>query len=249
MRRSAWRRAGTRSRATSGGVQLGRRRRPRGRGAVGHPRSRRDLLPHRHQGLRGVGRVGRGRRRLRADGRDDPVPVAARHPRALHGAPLPGRAAGEQGGRAGAVPGHVAAGGRRRRVRQRQRLLRPPRRRARDPHRPGPLERAAGGEPGAHGDRRGPSHLHLPVAVRLPGRRGDRQPPAPGRGLRPVVRPVEGAARRAPQDDRGQLRPAPGPHGRAGGGGARRRRRAAGLRRPRLRRARRGRASSTRASP
>ena len=55
----------------------------------------------------------------------------------------------------------------------------------------------------------------------------------PGRGVRPVVRPVEGAPRRAPQDDRGQLRPAARAHrgaGRRGAGGR-------GLA-PRLRRAR-----------
>ena len=60
-------------------------------------------------------------------------------------------------------------------------------------------ERAPGGEPRAHGHRRGPPHLHLPLAVRLPGRRGDRQPAAARRRS-----PTRGstawkdAARRAP---------------------------------------------------
>ena len=69
---------------------------------------------------------------------------------------------------AGAVTGDRPAGRRRRRVRGDQRVLRPARRRARAPHRPGPHQRAARREPRADGHRRGPPHLHLPVAVRLP---------------------------------------------------------------------------------
>ena len=71
--------------------------------------------------LRRVGRVGRRGGRLRAHGGDDPVPVAARHPGSLHGAVVPGGAPGQQGDRARAVPGDVAAGRRRWRVRERER--------------------------------------------------------------------------------------------------------------------------------
>ena len=75
-----------------------------------------------------------------------------------------------------------------------------PRRRA-----PAPDERAdvvdpARGEPREDGDRRGPPDLHVPVAVRLPGRRGRREPDHPRRGRRPVLRQVEGDPGRAPGD-------------------------------------------------
>ncbi len=65
-----------------------------------------------------------------------------------------------------------------------------------------PHQHPPGGEPRAHGDRRGAAHLHLPVAVRLPGRRGDRQPAASRRGHRSVVRPVAGRAGQAHDHDR-----------------------------------------------
>ena len=57
-----------------------------------------------------------------------------------------------------------------------------------DPHRRPAHQRAPGGEPRADGHRRGPAHPHLPVAVRLPRRRGGGEPPAARRGRRPVVR-------------------------------------------------------------
>ena len=54
----------------------------------------------------------------------------------------------------------------------------PSRRRARAAHRSRGHERPAGRERRAPGGRRGPSHVHLPLAVRLPRRRGDREPAA-----------------------------------------------------------------------
>ena len=41
------------------------------------------------------------------------------------------------------------------------------------------VERAPGGEPREDGDRRGPAHVHVPVAVRLPGGRRHREPDHP----------------------------------------------------------------------
>ena len=136
-----------------------------------------------------VGRLGRRRRRLRADGRDDPAPVAARRPRpgTWSGSSRP--AAGSTGwcrpvlSRVTSLPvagDDVFAATRA--------LLRPARRRARAAHRRRPHQRAPGRQPRAHGDRRGPPHPHLPVAVRLPRRRGRRQPAAARRRHRPVVR-------------------------------------------------------------
>ena len=113
------------------------------------------------------------RRRLRADGRDDPPAVAARRPRLVHGARVPDGPPGQQGGRRRSLARVTQpAGGRRRRVRGHRALLRPARRGARAAHRRAPHQRAPGREPRAHGHRRGPAHLHLPLAVRLPRRRG-----------------------------------------------------------------------------
>ena len=90
--------------------------------------------------------------------------------------------------------GHEPAGRRRRRVRLGAALLRPPRRGPRAADRHGEHQRPAGRQPRAAGGRRGPPHLHLPVAVRVPGRRRRRQPPAARGHHRPVVRDVEGHA-------------------------------------------------------
>ena len=91
-------------------------------------------------------------------------------------------------------------------------------------------ERPARGQPRAHGHRRGPPHRDLPRAVRLRRRRGHRQPAAARHDHRPVVPAVEGAAGAAPHHDRGGLRPAADPAGRARTGRARRARPAAVLR-------------------
>ena len=105
-------------------------------------------------------------------------------------------------------------------------------------------------QPRADGDRRGPPHLHLPLAVRVPGRRR-RSPTAccPTRSGPVVRRRGRPRTREHLGDDRGRLRPAAGPAGRAGrrrgvGVDALRRLRRRPVRRPRPgRRAPRGRAA------
>ena len=104
-------------------------------------------------------------------------------------------------------PADDAAGGRRRRVRRHRAVLRPARRRARAPHRRPAHQRAAGGQPRADGDRRGPAHAHLPVAVRLPRRRRDRQPAA-ARRRRPTRGSTAGR-RRTPSTWRPSRRASP----------------------------------------
>ena len=163
------------------------------------PGPRRGLRPGRHQGLRRVGRVGRRGGRLRADGRDDPAPVAARRPRLVHGARVPDGPPGQPGGVARAVAGDHAAG------RRRRRCSPPPS--ASTTGSTGVREILTDAERTSVRLVVNPERMviaearrtaHLPVAVRLPRRRGGRQPPAARRGHRPLVRPVEGAARRAP---------------------------------------------------
>ena len=117
-----------------------------------------------------------------------------------------GRRVNRSSGRCSA--GHVAARRRRQRVRAHAPLLRPPRRGEGAARRPGGHERAPGGEPRADGDRRGAPHLHVPLAVRVPGRRGGGQPPAARRHHRSVVRPVEGRPTPSTGHDRGGLRAA-----------------------------------------
>ena len=91
-RRSAWRRRGARSRRYLlevfewAGVEA-----IEAEELAVLPGPRRGVRPQRHQDPRRLGRVGRHRRRLRADRRDDPLPVAARHPGLVHGPALPGR--------------------------------------------------------------------------------------------------------------------------------------------------------------
>ena len=51
-----------------------------------------------------LGRLRHHRRRLRADRRDDPTAVAARHPQLVHGPAVPGVASADPGGRPGAAP-------------------------------------------------------------------------------------------------------------------------------------------------
>ena len=70
--------------------------------------------------------------------------------------------------------GHADRG--RRGVRRDPAVLRPPRRRARAAHRRRRHERAARREPRAARRRRSAAHVHVPLAVRLPRRRGDREP-------------------------------------------------------------------------
>ena len=181
---------------------------PRGRGALGHPRPRRDLRPHRHQAA------------TPTSGEWDVVVVdCAPTAETIRFLSLPDILArymerlfpvGRRVNKvrvAGAVARHVAAGGR-------ATTCSPPPARFYDRldgvreilTDPAADQRPPGGEPRAHGDRRGPPHLHLPLAVRVPRRRGGGQPPPARRGVRPVVRAVEGAAPRAPQDHRGGLR-------------------------------------------
>ena len=223
------------------GLQLGGGRRARGRGAVGHPRSRRDLLPHRHQGAspsRGSGTSSSSTARpppRRSGSCRCPTsssrymerlfPVGRRVNKVI--APVLSRVTSLPGGRATSVFANVSAfydrlDG------VREILIDPARSSVRLVVNP---ERMVIAEA-----RRTYTYLSL-FGYRVDAVIANRL--LPGRGLRPVVRPVEGAARRAPQDDRGQLRPAAGAHRGAGRRGARGRGRAAGLRRPRVRRARR----------
>ena len=100
--------------------------------------------------------------------------------------------------------------------------------------------RPAGREPRAGGRRRGPPDVHLPVAVRLQRRRGHRQPPAARRRLRPVVRGLEAAPPRPPGHHRGGVRPGAGAARRADPARARGHRPPARVRRRALRRGRPG---------
>ena len=184
------------------------RRRPgdRGRGADAAARARGDPGADRSRRPRPLGRVGRGRRRLRADGRDAPPALAARGARVVDGAAVPDHPPGEPPARSGRAPDGRRPGAERRRVRHRRPPLPAPRRR------PGPAgrrrrdQRAAGREPRAGGDRRGSPHGHLPRLVRLPRRRRHREPAPAARGDRPVVRPAPRRPGRAPRHHRGGLR-------------------------------------------
>ena len=77
-----------------------------------------------------------------------------------------------------------------------QRLSQEPDRDERDPPRPRALDDPAGDEPGQDGDRRGDAHVHLPEPVRLPDRRGRRQPGVPRRTSATTSR-AGGASRRS----------------------------------------------------
>ena len=142
----------------------------------------------------------------------------------VHGAGLPDRAGGSTR-LVGPVlsPGDEPAGGRRRRVRLGRALLRPARRGEGDPRRHRAHQRPAGRQPRADGDRRGPAHVHLPVAVRLPASTPS-SPTAccPTTITDPWFDRWKATPRRAPRGDRGGLRAAAGPAGRAGRRGARR---------------------------
>ena len=130
-------------------------------------------------------------RGLRTNGRDDPVPVAARDPALVH---RPRRAHATAGhGRAAPVleAHHQPAHRRRQRFRRRDAIPGSARRRARTADRRRTCLGAPRGQPRAHGDRRGPSHRHLPQPVRLPPRRRRREPAVARRRDRPVVRTVE----------------------------------------------------------
>ena len=109
-------------------------------------------------------------------------------------------------------------------------------------------QRAPRRQPRAHGDRRGAPHRHLPLAVRLPRRRGRSRT-----GCCPTRSPTRGSTRgrrRTPSTSphRGRLRAAAGAQGRAGARGAGRPRAPARLRRRALRRRRRRTRCSTAAS-
>ena len=77
-------------------------------------------------------------------------------------------------------------------------------------------ERAARRESRAARRRRSAPHVHVPLAVRLPRRRGDREPHAARRrSTIPWLDAVEGDAGRAPRRDRRRVRAAADAHGRA----------------------------------
>ena len=216
-------------------VRLGRRRADRGRGAVGRPRPRRGVRPQRHQGATpSSGEWDVVVVDCAPTAETHPLPVAARHPRAgtwtassrssrrvnkvvspvlsrVTSLPVAGRRR-VRGRRAASTTGSTAC--------------------ASCSTDPAIDQRPARREPRADGDRRGPPHLHVPVAVRLPRRRGGRQPPAARRGHRSVVR--RGGRRSHAEhlaDHRGGVRAAARAAGRAGRRRAGRRRAAAGLRR------------------
>ena len=164
-----------------------------------------------------VRRLGRARRRLRPDGGDDPAPQPSRHPQLVHGAAVPGGPAGQQDGVAGARAADEPAGGRRRGLRRRPPLLRPPRRGEGAAHRPRTSRPCAwSSTPSAMviaEARRTYTYLSLfgyrvdcVVANRL----------LPEEITDPWFDRWRDAARRAPGRDRGGLRPAAGAQGRAG---------------------------------
>ena len=101
-------------------------------------------------------RVGRHRRRLRADGRDAAAAGAAGGARVVHAAGVPGRAPGRPGAQAGAVPG-----GRRTDARglglRRGRAAAPRARRGARAALRSRLQRPAGADPGDGGAGRGPA--------------------------------------------------------------------------------------------
>ena len=169
------------------------------------------------------GRLGRARRRLRADRRDDPLPVAARHPRLVHGPAVPRQPARQQGRRLPCSSGsrrlpvaddNVFAAGRRfydRLDGVRELLDRSGVTNVRLVVNP---ERMVIAEA-----RRTYTYLSL-FGYRVDAVVANRLLPAEHH--RPVVRAVARAARRASRDDRGELRAAAGAAGRARGRRARR---------------------------
>ena len=190
------------------------------------PGPRRGLRPRRHQAARHHGRLGRGRGRLRPHGRDDPPAVAARRARPVHGAGLPGRAGGSTGWC--------------RRCWRGSRACRWPATRCSPP--PSASTTASTGVRELLTDGRrtsvrlvvNPERMVIAEARRthtylsLFGYRVDAVVAnrlLPDDVDRPVVRPLEGGARRAPGGHRGGLRPGAGAAGAAAAdraGGARR---------------------------
>ena len=69
-------------------------------------------------------------------------------------------------------------------------------------------ERASRRQSRAARGRRGPAHVHVSLAVRLPRRRGDREPHPADRARPSVARPVEDRAVGAPRRDRRRVRAA-----------------------------------------
>ena len=145
------------------------------------------------------GRVGRDRRRLRADRRDAAAAVVPRRRPLVDRQGVPVRAPDPRRGAADRplAARHLAA--RPGRVRRHRAAVAEPDRDERDPARPRPLHDPAGDEPRQDGDRRGDADVHLPEPVRLSDRRRDRQPHVPGRRRRLLRRlaPGPGGAPRA----------------------------------------------------
>ena len=82
-------------------------------------------------------------------------------------------------------------------VRRRPAAVAQPDRDERDPPRPRATVDPAGDEPRPDGHRRGDADVHLPEPLRLPDRRGDRQPRVPGRGRRGLLRRLARASSRS----------------------------------------------------
>ena len=165
-----------------------------GRRGGARPPGAADAGPHR--------RLGRRRRRLRADRRDPAAAGAPGGPRVVHGPGLPGRTTHRQGAATGAGQGGRRPDAPRRRVRRRREAAPRPRGGARHPDR-ARRERAPGAHPRDGGRRRGATVADDAVAVRLPGRRRGGEPCLPLRrrrhvaadlGRGPVRRPRGGRA-------------------------------------------------------
>ena len=138
-------------------------------------------------------RVGRDRRRLRADGRDAAAAVVPRRRPLVagqgvpDGAPDPRGRAPDRAVPARHPPPHPG------RVRRHPAALAQPDLDERDPPRPRALDDPTGDESGQDGDRRSHAHVHLPQPLRVPHRRGDRQQDLPVRGGRLLRRLAAGA--------------------------------------------------------
>ena len=86
---------------------------------------------------------------------------------------------------------------------------REPDRDERDPPRPRARLAPAGDDAGPDGDRRGAADLHLPVPLRVPDRRGDRQPRLPRGGRGRLLRRLARAPARAARARRAGFAPVP----------------------------------------
>ena len=174
----------------------------------GHGRA---VLPAAAQAPPRDGRLRRRRRRLRADGRDAAAAVVPRRRALVAGEGLPPAAAGSSPPR-GRSPARCSTSRcpARRCFDDVQRLVAQPHRDERDPARPRARVGPPGDEPRPDGHRRGAADVHLPQPLRLPDRRGGRQPRLPRRGRRRTSAPGASASRSTVATVRDGLRPGAG---------------------------------------